>query len=165
MTQKSTRRGGGGRGGRRRSPAGGATHELSSSPTTRGAQADTRAWLLRHYGPTCAYCGIKVAARSITLDHVAPRRGKTAYDRRDNLVLACRDCNAKKRDQSPLAFLLAVKSRAVNLLRYGAHLSSGLLELAQQLVPTGDADAAPVTQRVRWNANDKDDGPSPYKDA
>ena len=136
------------------------THELTSHPTTRGAQSDTRAWLLRHYGPTCAYCGTKVAARAITLDHVAPRRGKTAYDRRDNLVLACRDCNAKKRDQPPLAFLLAVKSRAVNLLKYGAHLSAGLLDLARQLVPSDDSEP----QRVRWNSTDDEDGPSPYKD-
>ncbi|HEX4683187.1 MAG TPA: HNH endonuclease signature motif containing protein [Gemmatimonadaceae bacterium] len=163
---------GGGRGGG--SSAGGgargaAGHELTSHPTTRGAQTDTRAWLLRHYGSSCAYCGIKVPARAITLDHVAPRRGKTAFDRRDNLVLACRDCNAKKRDQPPLAFLLAVKSRAVNLLRYGAHLSAGLLELARQLVPADDgADAAAhqpqQPHRVRWNAADDDDGPSPYRD-
>jgi len=151
------------RGGRR--SGGGAGHELTSHPTSRGAQSDTRAWLLRHYGPWCAYCGLKFPARSITLDHVAPRRGKTAYDRRDNLVLACRDCNAKKRDQPPLAFLLAVKSRAVNLLKYGAHLSAGLLDLARQLVPSDDSTTRqPATPRTRWNANDEDDGPSPYKD-
>jgi 5-methylcytosine-specific restriction endonuclease McrA len=71
----------------------------------------------------------------MTLDHVAPRRGQTAYDRRDNLVLACKSCNQKKRDLAPLAFLLGLRSRALNLLKYGAHLSSGLLELARSLVP------------------------------
>src|SRR4051812_29913899 len=161
------RRGGRGGGGGAGSGAG---HELTSHPTTRGAQTDTRAWLLRHYGPSCAYCGIKVPARSITLDHVAPRRGKTAFDRRDNLVLACRDCNAKKRDQPPLAFLLAVKSRAVNLVKYGAHLSAGLLDLARQLLPSDDATPAPADTappsptRTRWNAGADDDGPSPYRD-
>lgn len=153
--------------GRRKSRGSGqsrAGHQLTSHPTTRGAQADTRAWLLRHYGPTCAYCGTKVSARAITLDHVAPRRGKTAYDRRDNLVLACSDCNAKKRDQPPLAFLLAVKSRAVNLLKYGAHLSAGLLDLARQLVPSEEPPAvSPAPQRARWNSTDDEDGPSPYK--
>ncbi len=136
-------------------PAKRASHGLTSSPTSRGAQSDTRAWLLKHYGPYCAYCGLKFAPRVITLDHVAPRRGQTAYDRRDNLVLACRACNALKRDKAPLAFLLADKSRAANLVRYGAHLSQGLLDLASPLVPP-----AP---RVRWNSNDDDDGPSPYK--
>jgi 5-methylcytosine-specific restriction endonuclease McrA len=71
----------------------------------------------------------------MTLDHVAPRRGQSAYDRRDNLVLACKSCNQKKRDLAPLAFLLGARNRAVNLLRYGKHLSSGLLELARSLVP------------------------------
>jgi HNH endonuclease len=71
----------------------------------------------------------------MTLDHVAPRRGLTAYDRRDNLVLACPGCNSAKRDQAPLAFLLASRVRAVNLVRYGSHLSPMLFDLAQSLVP------------------------------
>lgn len=69
----------------------------------------------------------------MTLDHVAPRRGQTAYDRRDNLVLACKTCNAAKRDLAPIAFLLARRTRASNLLKYGAHLSPLLVELAQSL--------------------------------
>ena len=133
-------------------------------------RVSTRAWLLKHYGPHCAsHCGVKFEARVMTLDHVAPRRGQTAYDRRDNLVLACRPCNALKRDQAPLAFVLARRARAGTLLKYGAHLSAGLLDLARQLVreadPAPSAPAAPANtpKRVRWNATD-DDGPSPYSD-
>jgi hypothetical protein len=107
----------------------------------------------------------------MTLDHVAPRRGQTAYDRRDNLVLACRPCNEAKRDLSPLAYLLAVRSRAANLLRYGAHLSPGLLELARSLMPR-DHSAHEVGSN---GANGKrsaceilgiadDDEESPYRD-
>src|SRR5437867_8700170 len=70
----------------------------TSHPTTRGAQISTRAWLLKQYGPICAYCGGRFTARKMTLDHVAPRRGQTAYDRRDNLVLSCGPCNVAKRD-------------------------------------------------------------------
>src|SRR4051812_12699649 len=109
-------------------------HGLVSHSTTRGAQLETRAWLLKQYGPHCAYCGLKFTPRVMTLDHVAPRRGQNAYDRRDNLVLACSACNALKRDQSPLAFLLARRSRAAHLLKYGAHLSAGLIELVRPLV-------------------------------
>jgi 5-methylcytosine-specific restriction endonuclease McrA len=83
----------------------------------------------------CAYCGTRYTPTSMTLDHVAPRRGQTAYDRRDNLVLACKSCNAAKKDLPPMAFLLGGRSRAANMLRYGSHLSSGLLELARSLVP------------------------------
>ena len=101
----------------------------------------------------------------MTLDHVAPRRGQTAYDRRDNLVLACRGCNEAKRDLSPLAYLLAVRSRAGNLLRYGAHLSPGLLDLARSLLPKDHNEESNGTrpERVIYGSAD-DDGDSPYKD-
>jgi hypothetical protein len=79
----------------------------------------------------------------ITLDHVTPRRGKTAYDRRDNLVLACPACNEKKADQPFLAFLLARRARAASLLRYGEHLSAMLLDLAREIAgPEATARAA-----------------------
>jgi hypothetical protein len=81
----------------------------------------------------------------MTLDHVAPRRGQTAFDRRDNLVLACPGCNALKRDQAPLAFLLASRSRANNLVKYGAHLSPMLVDLAKSLAsPTACEETAKV---------------------
>jgi hypothetical protein len=69
----------------------------------------------------------------MTLDHVTPRRGQTAYDRRDNLVLACPDCNKRKADLHILAFLVARPQRATNLLRYGNHLSPMLLDLAREI--------------------------------
>ena len=136
----------------------------TSHPTTRSAQQTTRAWLLTEYGPICAYCGEKYTARKLTLDHVAPRRGQTAYDRRDNLVLACRPCNAAKRDQSPLAYLLGLRSRAVNLVKFGAHLSQGLLEMARALVPSN---SVPSSGRAnidysKWGPIESDDD-SPYR--
>ena len=109
--------------------------ELTSHPTSRNAYVETRAWLLAQHGPVCAYCGVRFTARVMTLDHVAPRRGQTAFDRRDNLVLACPGCNMAKRDMAPLAFLLASRIRAINLVRYGSHLSTMLVDLARSLVP------------------------------
>ncbi|MFZ5624175.1 MAG: HNH endonuclease [Gemmatimonadota bacterium] len=91
-----------------------------------------REWLLAQHGPVCAYCGTETAPEAITLDHVRPRRGQTAYDRPDNLVLACRACNAAKADMPFLAFLMAKRSRGVFLLHYGEHLSEGIKELARQ---------------------------------
>jgi hypothetical protein len=110
----------------------------------------------------------------MTLDHVAPRRGQSAYDRRDNLVLACPGCNMLKRDMAPLAFLLASRSRAASLLRYGSHLSPMLLDLARQLVKT-DADRAgngngngngalPETLEDWAGLDDLPRGESPYAD-
>src|SRR3954462_4804549 len=148
------------RGGRKKRGRGGPPPpELTSHPTSRNAMVNTRTWLLDEYGPYCAYCGIKHAARSMTLDHVAPRRGQIAYDRRDNLVLCCRACNALKRDMAPLAFLLAVRSRASNLVHYGKHLSHGLLEMAKPIAKSFHRDQP----RVTYGKDDEDDE-SPYKD-
>jgi len=94
----------------------------------------------------------------MTLDHVAPRRGQSAYDRRDNLVLACPECNAAKRDMAPIAFLLARRSRAVSLLRYGGHLSPMLIDLARSLVP------AATLATLASSATDDSDDDSPYRD-
>ena len=125
----------------------------------------TRAWLLKHYGPVCAYCGTRHPARKMTLDHVAPRRGQTAYDRRDNLVLACPACNIAKRDQSPLAFLLGLRSRAVNLVKFGAHLSHGLLEMARSLVPPQDVPSSgrDNIDYSKWGPVTEPDDDSPYR--
>lgn len=112
-------------------------------PTGRAAYADTRKWLVDQHGLTCAYCARRVSARDLTLDHVAPRRGMTAYDRRDNLVLCCLACNILKADKTTMAWLLAKRSRAVNLIRFGGHLSQLLVEMAHDLAgPEGVALAA-----------------------
>jgi 5-methylcytosine-specific restriction endonuclease McrA len=88
--------------------------------------------LLSQHGPVCAYCGTESDAETITLDHVRPRRGQTAYDRPDNLVLACRDCNAAKADTPLMAFLMQRRSRGVFLLHYGEHLSEPVRALIRQ---------------------------------
>jgi hypothetical protein len=80
----------------------------------------------------CAYCGTTNSPERITLDHVRPRRGQSAYDRPDNLVLACSTCNAQKADLPFMAFLLARRARGVFLLHYGDHLSEPIKEMARQ---------------------------------
>ncbi len=102
----------------------------------------------------------------MTLDHVAPRRGLTAYDRRDNLVLACPGCNALKRDQAPLAFLLASRARAHNLVKYGEHLSPMLVDLARSLASAASAPAtqAAVDELTKWFDFIDPNEESPYLD-
>ncbi len=138
-------------------------------PTTRNAYLATRVWLLEQHGPICAYCGRTFTAKVMTLDHVAPRRGLAAYDRRDNLVLACEGCNSAKRDLPPIAYLLGDRTRAANMYRYGRHLSPMLVELARSLAPAGsitvEPDAAPVRpfDLDRWLAEfEAEDEGSPY---
>jgi len=106
---------------------------LTSMPTGRAAYAETRVWLVKQHGLTCAYCARRVPARDLTLDHVAPRRGMTAYDRRDNLVLCCLACNIAKADKTTMAWLLAKRNRVINLVRFGSHLSLGLVEMVHDL--------------------------------
>lgn len=122
---------------RRRGGRGGRAHarqpQETSLPTSRNAYLETRRWLLDRHGPVCAYCERRVDPNVITLDHATPRRGKTAYDRRDNLLLCCPDCNARKKDQSFLAFLLGRRERAVSVVRYGQHLSPMLLHMAREI--------------------------------
>lgn len=119
--------------GRKRSAYAAEVSQLTSLPTHRNAYLATRLWLIDQHGPVCAYCGLKYDESVITLDHVTPRRGQSAYDRRDNLVLACKRCNGFKADKPILAFLLGNRNRAANMLRYGLHLSAGLRELAEQV--------------------------------
>ena len=126
----------------------------SSQSTTRAAYAETRRWLLAEHGPVCAYCARKFPAKDMTLDHVSPRRGQDAYDRRDNLVLACKTCNAAKADKPILAFLLQRKERAVSLAQYGVHLSPMLRDMALQI-------ADGVVSRDASAPTDED---SPYSD-
>ena len=114
----------------------------TSLPTSRAAYLETRRWLLDLHGPVCAYCERRVSSHAITLDHVSPRRGRDAYDRRDNLVLACPGCNAAKADQPVLAFLLARKERAASLLRYGQHLTPLLRKLAREIAGAEAAERA-----------------------
>jgi 5-methylcytosine-specific restriction endonuclease McrA len=48
----------------------------------------------------CQYCGHRASLRDLTYDHVLPKcqGGKTTWD---NIVTACRACNAKKSNRTP----------------------------------------------------------------
>lgn len=149
----------------RRGRGKGTPQQHTSVPTSRDAYVETRYWLLKQHGPVCAYCGLKHKADKMTLDHVTPRRGLTAYDRRDNLVLCCKRCNSAKADRPFMVYLLAQRKRAINLLRYGQHLSHGILDLVRHMA----GDAAPdvsgtIAPRVVYGP-DPDDDDSPYLDS
>jgi 5-methylcytosine-specific restriction endonuclease McrA len=152
---------------RRHSSAKQAVSHHTSVPTGPKAYAETRRWLVARHGPVCAYCGVTWPERTLTLDHVTPRRGQSAFDRRDNLVLACKRCNTAKADKPFLVYLLAQKSRATNLLRYGEHLSEGILDLLRHLAGGATPAAAreiarEIVPRIVYGT---DDDESPYSDS
>lgn len=171
-----SRRGGAKRRGRGGKGGGGASArqpQLTSLPTGRAAYVDTRRWLLDRFGPVCAYCERTVAERSITLDHVTPRRGQTAYDRRDNLVLCCKTCNSAKADKPILSFLLTNRARVVALFKYGQHLSHQLVEMVKDLIPPDEWPAIPQPKSATKGPRRKssrelfgpdEGGASPYLD-
>ncbi len=57
-------------------------------------------WKSRIASGVCHYCGRKVGAAALTLDHVVPvaRGGRST---RGNCVPACRECNASKHAATP----------------------------------------------------------------
>ena len=50
--------------------------------------------------PHCHWCRCALVFETATVDHVIPL-GRGGTNRRDNLVLACQSCNARRADQMP----------------------------------------------------------------
>ena len=61
----------------------------------------TRWWQQKTASGTCYYCGVQVAHRLLTMDHLVPlsRGGRST---KDNLVPSCKDCNNKKKTMLPV---------------------------------------------------------------
>ena len=102
----------------------------------------TRFEVLRRDDHTCRYCGGRAPDVTLTVDHVIPQAlGGT--DRPDNLVAACRDCNAGKSSTSPDEKTVAdVSTEAVALgkaLREALRLrGQALAEAASWVENVGD---------------------------
>lgn len=62
-------------------------------------------WLDKLNQGICQYCQRKCGSEELTMDHVVPvARGGTSTP--GNIVPACRDCNAKKKLETPVERLL-----------------------------------------------------------
>jgi len=64
------------------------------------------AWWKSRIAPgTCHYCGRRVGAAALTLDHIVPlaRGGRST---RGNCVPACRECNSAKKTATPAERIL-----------------------------------------------------------
>lgn len=60
----------------------------------------SRKALVKRDRNTCQYCGIRLTASQVTVDHVLPKAqgGKTTFT---NCVVCCQNCNNKKADRTP----------------------------------------------------------------
>jgi 5-methylcytosine-specific restriction endonuclease McrA len=60
----------------------------------------TRAIIILRDGYTCRYCGKLLDDGTVTIDHILPVSRGGKHDE-DNLVVACRPCNYRKKIQTP----------------------------------------------------------------
>lgn len=63
-------------------------------------QTLSRKNILIRDGHVCQYCGEQFASGELELEHVIPR-ARGGLSTWENLVAACRDCNARKADRTP----------------------------------------------------------------
>ena len=63
-------------------------------------QTLSRKNILIRDGHICQYCGDKFLSSELELEHVVPR-ARGGLSTWENLVAACRDCNARKADRTP----------------------------------------------------------------
>lgn len=75
-----------------------------------------RADLFRRKRGRCEYCSVQMRFEDSTLDHWVPQLmgGKS---QRNNLVLACRDCNNKKASMTPWEWMTRNKQPTEGGLR------------------------------------------------
>ena len=69
------------------------------------ALRNTDWWRAQLQRGVCHYCGVKVGAENLTMDHVIPvaRGGKST---RGNCVPCCKACNSKKKAYTPAEQIL-----------------------------------------------------------
>jgi len=62
-------------------------------------------WAAKIKDAVCYYCSCGVLAADVTMDHVVPiaKGGKST---KNNLVVACKPCNNRKKNSNPVDFLL-----------------------------------------------------------
>lgn len=72
----------------------------------------TRRNLYKRDAFTCQYCGKRMAAEDLSIDHVEPksRGGKTSWT---NCVLACIRCNVRKSNRTPAEAHMALMTKPV----------------------------------------------------
>ena len=109
--------------------------------------------VLRRDGYRCRYCGLTASESELTVDHVLP----VALGGRceaDNLVAACKDCNAGKSSASPDASL--VDQVSDDALRWGRAITRSSELIAAQRAEDSQFIEEADWQWTRWtDGNDQ----------
>lgn len=116
------------------------------APGGSWVRASTRCALYERAGWRCAYCGHDVPYHGVelTLDHLLGERANLGYNRPDNLVAACWDCNVLGRHRSSLHRWLAQIS--VHGL---PHLPGSEVDIRQVLLRVHHQVDAPLSAALR----------------
>ncbi|OGQ99327.1 MAG: HNH endonuclease [Deltaproteobacteria bacterium RIFOXYD12_FULL_57_12] len=61
----------------------------------------SRWWKQKISQGTCYFCGGKIAAAELTMDHLVPL-GRGGRSTKDNVVCACKTCNTTKKTMLPM---------------------------------------------------------------
>lgn len=107
----------------------------------------TRYEVLRRDGHRCRYCGTSAdEGATLTVDHVIPV-ALGGSDNPDNLVAACKDCNAGKASSNPDADIVA--QVADDALRWAAAMTRAADDMIADIAKT---DAYRRRFQARWNS-------------
>jgi hypothetical protein len=98
--------------------------------------------LLKRDRHTCAYCGVVLDHRALTVDHIVPasRGGALSWM---NTVAACRACNSRKAARTPdearmpLLFAPFVPSRFEDFILKGRHIRADVHDWLAARLPKG----------------------------
>lgn len=91
--------------------------------------------ILRRDNHTCRYCGAAAPDATLTIDHVIPT-ALGGSDKSDNLVAACKDCNAGKTSSNPDAPL--VDEVADDAVRWSKAIAAAGAEMLAELKERDD---------------------------
>lgn len=95
----------------------------------------TRFQVLKRDGHTCQYCGASAPEVKLTVDHVIPE-ALGGSDKPDNLVAACKDCNAGKGAANPDSEL--VQKLSAEAAMHALEMANKSAVVKEQLIAESD---------------------------
>lgn len=119
-----------------------------TDPNRKPISKRLRYEILRRDNHTCRYCGGTAPGVTLTVDHIIPV-SLGGSDEPENLVAACRDCNAGKTSSNPDAPI--VDTVADDALRWAAAMEQASAELSAQEEGRPDVHAAVDAEWHRGN--------------
>lgn len=116
--------------------------------------------VLRRDNHTCRYCGGSAPDVKLTVDHVVPT-ALGGCDEPENLVTACRDCNAGKAASSPDEPI--VKDVSADALRWAEAMQVAVTGMLVEMIDRDEARKAFLDEWNKWRWESFKDGPQTFE--